>query len=86
MGASAIAQCSRIMRGSTASRSDSPNKVKPRVASARAPLATTTGIQPIDPFVFFVGAGVLLAVVVAAASLPARRAAAVDPIDALRVE
>jgi predicted permease len=44
------------------------------------------GIQPIDPFVFFAGAGVLLAVVVAAAALPARRAAAVDPIDALRAE
>jgi ABC-type antimicrobial peptide transport system permease subunit len=44
------------------------------------------GVQPIDRFVFFVGAGVLLVVVVAAACLPARRAAAVDPIDALRAE
>ena len=44
------------------------------------------GIQPLDPGVFLTGAGVLLVVVLAAAYLPARRAAAVDPIDSLRAE
>jgi putative ABC transport system permease protein len=44
------------------------------------------GIEPLDPGVFFTGAGVLLVVVLAAAYLPARQAAGVDPIEALRVE
>jgi putative ABC transport system permease protein len=55
-------------------------------AVTRALVSLLYGIQPIDPVVFVAGAGVLLAVVVAAASLPARRAAAVDPLDALRAE
>jgi predicted permease len=55
-------------------------------AITRALVSLLYGIEPIDPVVFLAGAGVLLAVVVAAASLPARRAAAVDPIDALRAE
>ncbi len=55
-------------------------------AATRTLASLLYGVQPIDRLVFFVGAGVLLVVVVAAASLPARRAAAVDPIDALRAE
>ena len=55
-------------------------------AVTRALVSLLYEIQPIDPVVFLAGAGVLLAVVVSAASLPARRAAAVDPIDALRAE
>jgi putative ABC transport system permease protein len=55
-------------------------------AATRTLASLLYGVQPIDRFVFFVGAGVLLVVVVAAACLPARRAAAVDPIDALRAE
>jgi putative ABC transport system permease protein len=55
-------------------------------AVTRTLVSLLYGIQPVDPVVFLVGAGVLLAVVAAAACLPARRAAAVDPIDALRAE
>jgi putative ABC transport system permease protein len=44
------------------------------------------GIEPGDAEVFLIGAGVLLVVVVAAASVPAYRAAHVDPVDALRAE
>lgn len=55
-------------------------------AATRTLVSLLHGIQPLDRLVFLSGAAVLLAVVVAAAWLPARRAAAVDPIDALRAE
>jgi putative ABC transport system permease protein len=44
------------------------------------------GIEPGEPGPLFATAGVLLAVVLAASLLPARRAAGVDPIAALRAE
>lgn len=44
------------------------------------------GVQPLDPGVFLTGVGVLLGVVLAAAYFPARRAAGIDPITALREE
>ncbi len=43
-------------------------------------------VQPLDPPVFVAGAAALLAAVVAAASIPARRASGTDPAAALRME
>ena len=42
------------------------------------------GVAPQDPVTFVTAAGVLLLVVVAASWLPARRAALIDPVRALR--
>ncbi len=44
------------------------------------------GVQPLDPATFIAVAGVLGAAVVAATVVPARRAAAVHPMEALRSE
>ena len=44
------------------------------------------GVRPVDPFTYVGVAVVLLVVAAVAAFLPARRAAAVDPIVALRYE
>jgi ABC-type antimicrobial peptide transport system permease subunit len=44
------------------------------------------GVSPVDPVSLAVAAAVLLAVVLLASLVPARRASAVDPIDALRCE
>lgn len=44
------------------------------------------GVQPVDPLTLALGATLLLAVAVLAAWLPARRAARVDPMTALRAE
>jgi ABC-type antimicrobial peptide transport system permease subunit len=42
------------------------------------------GVEPNDPLTLAAGTGVLLAAAVSAAYLPARRAATVDPMKALR--
>ena len=44
------------------------------------------GVSPIDFAVFLTGAAVLFGVVLAAAYFPARRAASLDPVEALRAE
>jgi ABC-type antimicrobial peptide transport system permease subunit len=57
-------------------------------AFAVAPLAASLlpGIEPIDPVTFAAVPALLLAIVAAAAWLPARRASAVNPIVALRYD
>jgi ABC-type antimicrobial peptide transport system permease subunit len=54
------------------------------VALTRLLASQLYGVEPTDPLTFGVVAGLLLAVALGASFLPARRAAAVDPIDALR--
>ena len=44
------------------------------------------GLSPLDPVSFGVAAAVLLAVVLLASLIPARRASSVDPMNALRYE
>ncbi|HEY7386912.1 MAG TPA: hypothetical protein VH640_00245 [Bryobacteraceae bacterium] len=44
------------------------------------------GVKPVDVVTFAVAAGVLLAAALAASYLPARRAAAVDPVETLRAQ
>ena len=44
------------------------------------------GVQPLDPIAFIGGAAILLAVSVLASLFPARRAASVNPVEALRAE
>ena len=44
------------------------------------------GLEPADPVSFISGAGLLIAVGLAASWLPARRAASVEPMEALRHE
>jgi putative ABC transport system permease protein len=44
------------------------------------------GIRPLDPVSFAAGAGAFCALAMLASWLPARRAASVNPVDALRAE
>jgi putative ABC transport system permease protein len=56
------------------------------LAVGRALQGVLYGVAPSEPLALLVTAAVLLAVVLAASLLPARRAAAIDPIAALRAE
>jgi ABC-type antimicrobial peptide transport system permease subunit len=53
---------------------------------ARAVRSMLYGVQPWDPATLAVGVGILLAVALAARWIPARRAAGVQPMEALRRE
>jgi len=53
---------------------------------ARAVRSMLYGVQPWDPATLAVGVGILLAVALAASWIPARRAAGVQPMEALRRE
>lgn len=44
------------------------------------------GVEPTEPAAYLVGAAVLVLIALAASWLPARRAAAVDPVTALRTD
>ena len=56
------------------------------VGLTRAMTAVLYGVSPLDPVAFIAGGSVLAAAVLAANVVPARRAARVDPITALRFE
>jgi ABC-type antimicrobial peptide transport system permease subunit len=56
------------------------------LAVARLVRAQLYGVTPFDPLTLVVAATLLLAVAALAAGLPARRAANVDPMVALRCE
>ena len=56
------------------------------LAATRALVGLMAGIQPNDPLTFVVVATLLLACAVVASYVPARRAAAADPLTALRAE
>ena len=55
-------------------------------AAARTVTSVLFGVQPADPLAFAATAGVLIAIGLAAAFFPARRAATLDPMRVLRQE
>ncbi len=55
-------------------------------ALGRAVSSLLFGVKPLDPLSILGGIAVLLAVAAVAAYVPARRAAEVDPMQALRTE
>ena len=54
------------------------------LATARLAKAFLFGVSPTNPWIYAAGAGILLCFVLLASALPAARAAAADPIEALR--
>ena len=56
------------------------------VALTRLMKSLLFGISPLDPLTYVVVPAVLVAATILASYLPARRAAAVDPVETLRAE
>jgi ABC-type antimicrobial peptide transport system permease subunit len=56
------------------------------LAAGRAAAALLYGLKPYDPPTFALAAALLAAVAISASFIPARRAARVDPMVALRYE
>jgi len=56
------------------------------VAVALASQSVLFGLSPVDPLSFSLSAGVIFLIVVLASLVPARRASAIDPMDAVRSE
>ena len=56
------------------------------VALGRSMSSLLFGIEPTDPVAYMAAIGVILAAAALASYLPARRAAAIDPIETLRAE
>jgi ABC-type antimicrobial peptide transport system permease subunit len=56
------------------------------VAFARLLAQFHFAVSPTDPPTYFAVTGLLVAVILAALAFPARRAASVNPLDALRYE
>jgi ABC-type antimicrobial peptide transport system permease subunit len=56
------------------------------LGATRLLMSFLLGVSPLDALTFGAGAAVLTAVALTASYLPARRAAAADPVRALRAE
>jgi putative ABC transport system permease protein len=75
-----------LAQGATLAATGSVVGVAAGAAGTRALVGLFRGLQPNNPLMFAAVTGLLLAVALVATYLPARRAAAVDPVVALRAE
>jgi ABC-type antimicrobial peptide transport system permease subunit len=56
------------------------------MAASNVGSAMLVGVEPTTPVAYIVAAALMTSITLVAAWLPARRAAAVDPVEALRAE
>jgi ABC-type antimicrobial peptide transport system permease subunit len=93
-GRKVAARCWRLVKSLSIKNSKSRDRQPPtasRQQQTASPLDSSvhsyyTGVQPLDPLVGAVTAAIVLATAAIAAYLPARQAARVDPVIALRAE